>query len=80
MRPPLEVIVGGGDVVSFLESILEKARAGEIDGVIAAFSQADHHNFVGYAYRDDMAFAWSRLVANSDDLHQHLMNGLEENR
>lgn len=75
-RPDLNVIEGSGDVVAFLESMLEKARNGEIEGMSAAYSRTDGHNFVGYAYRDDMQYAWARLVAGADDLHRHLMNGL----
>lgn len=71
------MIEGSGDVVSFLDDVLEKARAGEIEGVVLAYSKSDQHNAVGYAYRDNMEFAWSRLIANCDDLHQHVMSGFD---
>lgn len=75
-RPDLTVIEGGGDIVSLLEDVLAKAKAGTIDGIAFGFCTTNGHQFVGHAYRDDMPFAWARLQAVSDDLHARLLKGL----
>lgn len=74
--PRLQVIEGGGDIVAVLESALEQAKAGKLDGVIIVAIRPDNHNWA-YGYRDDAAYPWPRLcTATADALQEMLRHGL----
>lgn len=73
--PLLHVIEGDGDVVGYLEGLLERARQGEFVGALVATLDTEGIIAVGWAMRDDMEAKWSRNVAMAATLHDWLMRG-----
>jgi hypothetical protein len=73
-RPELRVIEGGGDVVDYLEDLLESARKGEFEAVAVATVGSDGILGVGCSYRDDMDSAWARILASVVNLQHWLLD------
>jgi hypothetical protein len=61
-KPELKLIVGGGDVVAAIDEIRQRAVDGKVDGLVIVASSPD--GFIGWAwaYKDDMAYPWARLL------------------
>lgn len=77
----LRLISGDGDVVDAIEALLDRAKAGEIDGVVLV-EIGDRHgrpaSAWSWAHRDDIAVAWARLLAAvAATQHELLTDGLE---
>lgn len=67
-RPTLRKIEGGGDVVALLEELTAQARAGELVAVAVATINSEGMQNVGWAYPDDMPFAFARIFTAAADL------------
>jgi hypothetical protein len=75
--PELRKIEGAGDVVTLLEELAERARKGELDGIVIATIEADGLLNCTYAFKDDMSAPWSMLVAATASMqHELLTEGL----
>jgi len=73
----LRLVQGGGDVVTQLEQLLARARAGEIDGVVTCVAYSDNKTGWAWSHRDDMPAACARLhLAVSFALHDLNTSGL----
>lgn len=73
MSAHLTLIDGGGDIIAVLEAMLQSAKSGELEAVAVITCTTDRVQNAHYAYRDDMAFAWARLVAAAGCFHAGLM-------
>lgn len=70
----LRVIHGGGEIVAFLEAMLEKARTGQFDIVAVATCETDGNLGSGLAFRDaDMPF--SRTLGAIANLQHDVLTG-----
>lgn len=71
----LRVILGNGDVVSFLENVLDKARSGEIDAVCICMCGTDAGLRWGWAYKPDAPAPFSRILATVASAQDDLLKG-----
>ena len=72
--PVLHVIEGDGDVVTYLESLLEDARKGEYVACICATLGTDDVIGVGRAFREDVRYPFAMAVAMASVLHGMLLD------
>lgn len=70
----LEVIHGRRDMIEALETMLEKAKAGELDAVAIATVQPN--GWIGslWSYKEDTPFVWARLYTSVASLADRLMS------
>jgi hypothetical protein len=70
----LEVRIGSGDVVKTLNELRDRAVIGEIEGIAFVVCTADDKDSgqMGYAFRDDMAYPFARLIASALSLKDYL--------
>lgn len=75
MKPEgMRLIHGTGDVVQTLEELLEKARAGQIDAVVVATVEPPDGLLTYRAWRNDMPFAWARILASLEAARYWLLS------
>lgn len=70
---PFRLITGNRDVVASLEFALEQAKAGKLVGlVLCGVFEDEHGRDIGFhwAHKDDLSFAWPRLLAAVTDAQQ----------
>lgn len=76
----LTLIEGNGDVVGYLETVLERAKRGEVSAVaIVMLSEPEGDPWVGWGFvhRVDALLPWARLVSGIQSAsHDLLTNGL----
>lgn len=72
-RPELRRIEGGGEIVDYLEGLLDAARAGQFEALAVASVHVDGELGIGYAYRDDMHRPWATIVASVTTLQHALL-------
>lgn len=71
------VIIGNGDVVSFLEGMLDRARNGEIDAVCICMCKVNGNLGWGWSFKPDAPHTFARLLsAVTSAQHDMLMGGL----
>lgn len=71
----LRVMVGGGDVVSFLEGMLDKARRGEFEAVAIATLESDHSVGAGLAFKPDADHLFARTLGAVTNLQAAILEG-----
>lgn len=80
--PLFQVIAGNRDVVESLEHALDMAKRGKLVGVvICGLAEVEGETASGFhwAHKDDLPFAWARLLAASTDAtHSLAIDGLVE--
>lgn len=75
--PTLNLIAGNGDVVGLLEEAAELARKGELVAVTICACTSSGNVGNQSAWKDDIEFPWSRLLASvADAQHRLLTEGL----
>ncbi len=75
-HPPLRTVYGERDLLDLLEAMVEKVKAGEVDAIAIATVEQGQLG-MGYAYRDDLEHAWSRISSSVSSMHHCMMaNGL----
>lgn len=75
MREGFTVITGGGDVVSFLEGMLERARDGDIEAIAVATLSPDGSAGRGLSFKPDTFSPWSRMIGAVAVLQDALVTG-----
>lgn len=73
--PDLALIHGGGDIVGFLEGMLERARAGEIEAIAVATVTSANTVGAGLAFRADAPHIWARTLGAVSNLRFMLLTG-----
>lgn len=74
-RPALRLHVGGGDIVGYLEDLLERARAGEWQSLAVASVDRDGVQGVGFVWREDMPAPFSLILASVACMQHDLIEG-----
>jgi hypothetical protein len=73
----LRVINGGGDIVSLLEGLTERAKAGEFKAVVVCLLDQDGMMFGNFAYLDELPAPWLQMVATVAHVqHNFMIEGL----
>lgn len=76
IRPQLELINGGGEIVDMLEDLTARARAGEFDTIAVAIASANGGSLSALAYRETTAPYLRTLGAIGELEHNILMRNL----
>lgn len=71
----LQLIHGGGDIVGFLEGMLDRAKAGEIEAVAIATVTSGNTVGAGLSYRADAPHIWARTLGAVSNLQFMLLTG-----
>lgn len=75
MNDSFHVITGSGDVVAFLEQMLERAREGEIEAVAVATLCPDGSAGRGLSFKPDTFSPWARMIGAVAILQDALVTG-----
>lgn len=73
--PDLRVIYGGGEIVEFLERLMERARHGHIEVIAVATCETEGYVGSGLAFREDTSSPWVRTVGSVASLQHDLLTG-----
>lgn len=73
--PPLQLVVGNGDVVASLEALTVRAKAGEVIAVGIAF--VTDAETVGHeqAWNDAVPRPWAQMVAATAAMQHDMLSG-----
>jgi hypothetical protein len=77
----LELKYGRKDILDMLDEVRERVTNGDVEAVIAIEFYSNDERNIGnnVAWKDDMAFPWSRMVAAAGSLtHELYSEGLQE--
>ena len=75
----MRLVYGSRDIIDLLEDTLEKARTGEVLGVVVSLIDKDDGQWTDIAWVEDTPYPWSRLHAAAASSVNHLMQrGLDE--